>query len=503
MELQEYIGEEGEFETKLNQVEKEYQDSTVETEEIEYWERATRMQPKKNKKVQSDVAARGKLGEVDLSEFLSKTVPLMEKQLDKATKAFQYYEVDWGADNHLNHAAFTFTGEGCVTCLEWNCKGSLLAVGYGELSHSGWCSHVSYLKVYHLSRNKQFQFEVQACLSSVCFHPLEPKLLLGGTYNGQVLAWDLDREETYLGGSTIDEYQHREAVRGLFWSKPLEGQPELFSVSSDGKVLEWEPKDLEFPIRGFLINKAKEGGLTLSVPDSTSAIVGTESGKVLKFTLPDLQKTPPPLEGAKWKPQAAAALSNLSLGYIQQVKTLAERYAKDLSLKEVDTRCIFACKPDLNRLYPSPATFSYEPHEAPVVQLGVNSFHKNLFATCSTDGTAKLYHLLNKKPLRILQPGAVLTGLAWSLSRPLVLALGGRNGSVYVYDFMQSFNNPVTEISPPGKASVVALAFNSLVRDYLAVAYDNGVTVVYQMSPVFSSSHPDEQRRLVSLLENE
>jgi hypothetical protein len=58
-------------------------------------------------------------------------------------------------------------------------------------------------------------------VTAVQFHPKDPKLLVGGTFNGNVLLWDVQAEEPLQCSSDIDEYFHREAVTQLLWVSVL------------------------------------------------------------------------------------------------------------------------------------------------------------------------------------------------------------------------------------------------------------------------------------------
>jgi len=75
-------------------------------------------------------------------------------------------------------------------------------------------------------------------LTSLSFHPTLPNILAGGTYNGQMILWDLDKDDPYKTNSIIDEYQHREAITSLLWAVSPIRLPQLFSISTDGKILQ-------------------------------------------------------------------------------------------------------------------------------------------------------------------------------------------------------------------------------------------------------------------------
>ena len=55
------------------------------------------------------------------------------------------------------------------------------------------------------------------CLTSVAFHPTDPLLLAGGTLNGEIYLWNIDKEEPLVCKSDVDEYYHRESIQSLIW----------------------------------------------------------------------------------------------------------------------------------------------------------------------------------------------------------------------------------------------------------------------------------------------
>lgn len=53
------------------------------------------------------------------------------------------------------------------------------------------------------------------CLS---FHPVKPSLIVCGTYSGEILLYDLAREdENLIARSRVDDYIHREIISRLVW----------------------------------------------------------------------------------------------------------------------------------------------------------------------------------------------------------------------------------------------------------------------------------------------
>lgn len=388
-----------------------------------------------------------------------------------------------------------------ASALCWNSKGFSLAVGYSFLGHVGWCSHRSFFRVFSLS-GKQEEFEVEGCVSSLSFAPNDKSLIVG-SFNGVIFNLNLENGDI-ITRSSIDEYQHREAITSLIWLRS--SQYSLFSSSTDGKVLNWNPENLEFPVRGVLIKGKNEleGATSLSISeDLASLIISSESGKVFKYNIPVISTQSLPSDGFKLKPDAEIVLNNLNPTFRQQMLKTAGKYCIDNGLKEIDIKSLFFTKPDIMKCYPSNLSLAYERHDGPVSEVCCNPFHRNLFVTCSIDGSIKIFNALHSRALLVLEPvlaSKVLT-VAWSEVRPLVMAAGYDNGSVYVFDFLQSKTQHVLEI-PNNRNSVSKIKFNPNIKDYLAIGYKTGECKLFQLSEIFNVAHPDESRRLNMLLES-
>ena len=84
-----------------------------------------------------------------------------------------------------------------VTDIAWNSKGSQIAVAYGKTDHVTWCEHESIVAIWSIFRSDfnpkkaHLEIEVNNCLTSVAFHPLDPLILAGGTMNGEIFIWNI------------------------------------------------------------------------------------------------------------------------------------------------------------------------------------------------------------------------------------------------------------------------------------------------------------------------
>lgn len=145
-------------------------------------------------------------------------------------------------------------------------------------------------------------------------------MLAGGTYNGELVLWDVTTTEAdpQIAMSSIDDYFHREAIQSLQWvdnaindksgrsgaasygygskvsaiakNKELAGSS-IATVSSDGKILIWDLiDDLRFPAKGFMLFAKKRlvGGrcLAFSPLERNLFVLGSETGSLIRGVCP-------------------------------------------------------------------------------------------------------------------------------------------------------------------------------------------------------------------------
>ncbi len=71
---------------------------------------------------------------------------------------------------------------------------------------------------------------LQSCLMCVSCHPEMPSVVAGGSFNGEVLVWDTNRDEPLVASSRIDDYFHREAITQVSWFFDLHRKEYLVRV---------------------------------------------------------------------------------------------------------------------------------------------------------------------------------------------------------------------------------------------------------------------------------
>ncbi|GFR49870.1 hypothetical protein Agub_g11972, partial [Astrephomene gubernaculifera] len=123
----------------------------------------------------------------------------------------------------------------------------------------------------------------------------------------------------------------------------------------------------------------------------------------------------------------------------------------------------------------------YSPHAGAVFGLDCSPFQRELFLSCSTDGSVRLYSSLRMAPLLQLEPtAAYLFAVAWSPVRPLVFAAAAADGCVFLFDLLRPAEvvRPALTLDTNGmRKPVYALAFNSRKPELLATGDATGIQI--------------------------
>lgn len=512
----------------------------LQTEKVERASRRLQAFEVKEIEIQTEGAGEGLSEEVAVDEqqlatFLREVVPVMEQELQLAWRSlpvFDAYVPLWDDVAETCEMTHQVWKEGLVdlqvTSVAWNSTGASLACAFGKLDTLGWCEVTAPVCVWNIFRPQLVAGEpdtvlqVQGFVMCIAFHPTKPSILAGGTYNGELQIWNTGSGELdpLVASSSIDDYLHREAIQVVEWiPADLSGGADawlLATVSGDGKVLLWDARDndLSQPSRGFMLQGSKKrilGGRSLSFSpvDPWLFVVGTETGNVIRaFRPPPGASMGRPTGSYAWKDDAVLLLDQLSANARLQPQHHVEGYCRTAGLKEVSAEVIFQSKPDPLVLFPAPKTTDLEPHAGPVTVAAFSPFHRKLMLTGSVDGSVKLFDVLQQRAIQTFFPPSkclstcAVSAAAWSSARPCVFAVAMEMGGVYIYDLLQSRQEPVLELPLTGAGSqrATSLAFNPKQRGLLGVGDDSGRVRVFRLPFRLSEQQKMEVAFIAQLL---
>ncbi|XP_033633325.1 WD repeat-containing protein 34-like [Asterias rubens] len=447
---------------------------------------------KKHVKVQTDPEKEKKFELIDdkseaLTDFIKKVTPEICKMLDRNSRshAFDGYKVNWEEDTvsvtclrKLTHAPLK--GELQCTRLAWNSTGSSLAVAYGRMDHQDWCKHKGSLCVWNVDLRRMNTekadtvVDVNSCLMCIAYHPEKPSALVGGNFNGEVLLWDLNREDdSLIASSGIGDDSHREPVSEVMWlrdpNKPKKYN--IVSVSNDGQILVWR------------VN-ARKGALEL-----------TEGFLLLASCLPAT------VGRAKAKGEGEMGVNSISyLSDDQSLFVIGSESGGVFKCSMTSTTPVPTTETLRSVPLHSPVIFAFQPHHGPVHSIECSPYHRNLFLTCGMDMSAQIYSMLESKSIISIEPSSgYLFSARWSPVRPLVFAVTTGEGKLLIYDLKSSRITPVQVIeASPKKSAVYSLEFNHK-KPTLATGDADGIVLIWQLSDELSKQGAREIETLADV----
>merc|ERR1711956_44115 len=124
-------------------------------------------------------------------------------------------------------------------------------------------------------------------------------------------------------------------------------------------------------------------------------------------------------------------------------------------------------------------------------------------------GAVKLYDVLQQRALLTLFPPSkhlstcAISAAVWSSARPCVFAVAMEMGGVYIYDLLQSKQEPVMQLSlgaTSGSQQVTSLVFNPKQRGLLAVGDVTGRVRVFRLPFTLSEQQKSEMAEISALM---
>ncbi|XP_072429271.1 dynein, axonemal, intermediate chain 1, paralog 2 isoform X3 [Chiloscyllium punctatum] len=299
-----------------------------------------------------------------------------------------------------------------ITSMCWNPKyHDLFAVGHG--SYDFMKQNRGMLLVFSLKNPTYPEYQYSSDSSVLCldFHNMYPHLIAVGFYDGCVAVYNIMENATGpTYKSSPKSGKHTDPVWQVKWQKDdLDNNINFCSVSSDGRVVSWA-----------LIK---------------DEIVYTD---IIKLTMDGICKD---------------ALENLQLQIMGCGTSFDFHKQKDnLFLVGTEEGKIHKC----SKAYSSEFLDTYEAHHMAVDALHWNTFHPEIFISCSSDWTVKIWDHNLKNPMFTFDLNAPVGDVTWSPYSSTVFAAVTTNGKAKKGQEVQK--GPEVEIAKMDKLL-------SLVRD--------------------------------------
>ncbi|KAK2586223.1 hypothetical protein KPH14_001481 [Odynerus spinipes] len=440
--------------------------TNVQTTEIVYSSSQVQTTEKRNAETQT-VQAQAKAPSVDynkLADFLKRVTPGVLEVLDKAynTDAFDDYDTGTATNTSANlqllqrlSTVQDLDKEKRTSNLLWSIGGGSLAVSHRFTYHTEWCSHFSKVQLYALSKEDKLSdvpnktLNINSCVTTLSYHPEEPMILGGGLHNGDVIVWNLRKDDptsTIIG-------EHSDTVSQVCW-KPRTVNDVSFLVSSsrDGYINVYK-----------LLANFTEGCLH-------------KQFKITKEHNP-VENLRPRSAGGKRERAAEAGLTITSFDFSW----------KDPAIFIAGTLCggIYKCSLDSvspiegdNNLF-DPVVGEYDRHEGSVTCVKCSPT-RNLFITCSTSKEIRIYDFEQNVSQQLISVENSIIGFTWMAGNQDIFATFGAGSTVKFYNVTDG--KVVTDLKIVGSNNEgsTSLCVNSK-RDILAIGDTLGNVEIWKV----------------------
>ena len=209
-----------------------------------------------------------------LKQFLSKEKQYFEKSLianDIFDIGETYYDEDEDSNtSHRNVVSHKYelgdlaSQNRVVIGLEWSQHAQDLFMASFNDTNDFFSQQSGLIELWSLANRKSPDYTItyQTVLTTSIFHPFNPKIILGGTYTGQIVMWDtkskpipIQKSPMGIGGSNATK-THSHPISCLSITGD-NNNATIISISSDGVMCEWAASNLSRPIYRTELHKKK------------------------------------------------------------------------------------------------------------------------------------------------------------------------------------------------------------------------------------------------------
>mmetsp|Transcript_1257 Transcript_1257/g.2798 ORF Transcript_1257/g.2798 Transcript_1257/m.2798 type:complete len:574 (-) Transcript_1257:687-2408(-) len=285
------------------------------------------------------------------------------------------------------------------------------------------------------------------------YNPKQSDLILSGCYNGILNLYDLRKGSTPAMMSVV-ETSHYDPVYDLCWLQSKTGT-EAVSVSSDGRLMLWDVKEMDAPRDTCLLTDGAKNAKTLGAVSlewmqeagPTKYLVGTEMGMILSCQ----NKPKKPCEVTAW-------FGNEEKG-------------------------------------------GHGRHFGPVYGVKRNPFHVKYFLTIG-DWSARMWFEDLKGPMT-MTPYApcYLSAASWSPTRPGVFFLARHDGYLDIWDWYYRMN-AVSLTQKVSDHAITSMAMQSQ-GELLAMGDSNGIITLMQLCDGLIQMQPNEKGYVGAIFDRE
>lgn len=376
-----------------------------------------------------------------------------------------------------------------VSCMAWNhTNRDLLAVGYGPYDYTATpaaaainkaarSSATGLVALWSMSNPTHPQATLrtpdETGVTSLAFSAAHPNLLAAGMADGRICVYDVRKillgETAGVPGIVSDSLQqgaHTEAVWQLQWVSKADFGEVLVSISTDGRVTQWDCKKAMAPTLLMTLKRARGAGVG-ALAEAAAGSIGAAASPA--GTAAPASTAPEALGAAGSEGILARTSSGLSFDFVPSDTTQYFVGTEDGTL----ARCSTSYTEQYLEVIPA--------HAGPVNRIRVSPFIPSALLTCSGDWTAKLWGMPASgsggvPTSTVFSTDGVcdaVSDIAWSPTISTLFASVTRDGHIQLWDVANLnplIDSVVTLDADVWRARLEAEAASRAAADALAAA---------------------------------
>eukprot|EP00357_Protocruzia_adherens_P032167 CAMPEP_0115015212 /NCGR_PEP_ID=MMETSP0216-20121206/26607_1 /TAXON_ID=223996 /ORGANISM="Protocruzia adherens, Strain Boccale" /LENGTH=612 /DNA_ID=CAMNT_0002385235 /DNA_START=118 /DNA_END=1953 /DNA_ORIENTATION=+ len=294
-------------------------------------------------------------------------------------------------------------------------------------------------------RNRpEYTFTSQSSVTAACFHTFQGNLVIGGTYSGQIVLWDLRARNIPVQRTALSSNGHSHPV----YSLALVGSQNahnIVSVSNDGRLCVWSMGMLQQPHKTLDLKKEKKdiSGHCITFPEGETNIffVGSEEGAIHKSQI----------HGSKAS-QGMETISETYEGHFGPVTSLHCHPTTEGHQVYESNNLMLSSSFDWtvklwNTKEVSKPILSFDSYDDYVYDVQWSPVHPSVFATSDGDGYVDIWDLnkdIESSRIRHRTGERAVNKLRWSTDGRQ-LALGDSNGGLSIWNVDKDFYTTKSE----------------------------------------------------------
>jgi len=368
-----------------------------------------------------------------------------------------------------------------VTALCWNpCLSDFFVVGYGSYNFSKQGPGLIACFTLKNPSYPEFVYNTNSGVMCLDFYEKTPSLIAVGMYDGTVAVYDLARKsELPLYKSSTKTGKHTDPVWEVKWQKDdLYDHPNFFSISSDGKIIQWTLLKNELQKMDIIVLR-NDKELSIKMEDPKTIEVENEDANIQALIEKD---------------------NNIEVAFDNASGSCFDFNPLDDNVFVVGTEegSIFKCSTNYNKQY----LMTYEGHQMAIYCTKYNKFHPRIFLSASADWTIKLWDHDYDKPIITFDLNSPVSSIEWSPYSSTIFAAVTNEGKIYIYELNEKKYEPVCEQQIVKKARLTHIRFNKF-EPILLVGDDKGNIYSLKLPPSLrkhSKEPKDEMQKLEKII---